>query len=472
MRFLRNRRRAAAAGALALVVAVALGVVLPALASNPGDYVAPESTTAHVLPTDVAIGGTGDCANLFPNGLGGTYSEYDNVNPKTMRSFVGSGNNDGAMFKLTMNTTDKKNETLDVTSTGAAIVAIGIKGGTQSTAYDYVNGPYVTGTNNGSVTGDTGLHAPAQTWTTTTVGGYTAEVGSQYYSISQLTVCYRQGSVGGTVYRDVNVNGTYDSGSDSTLSGWAIHLYDGATQVGTGTSDATGAYKIGAIFDPTKTYTVCEVPPSGSGAWAQTEPGAGSALCSGTGELKRGWSFTPANSLDNVTKNFGNVGAITCTSGPFGIPGYQVGTCKPTQTYVFTSGTVNGKPYVSYWVGDPTQTSVPTVEKITFDDPWSSTGPTLTKILYEDTSGFETPTDGASQMPYCNIDPRDISAANYPESYALKSPYDASTNGVLPTGGATSCLISLKITAPAGGSTNGMIVAYVYSSTDSFRVGA
>jgi len=487
MRLWRSRGGRAALGVVALGVGLTLFVVLPAVASTPGDYVALPSGQ-HVLPLDLPIGGTGDCANLFPGGFGRTYSEYDNVNPKNA-SNLPSGNNDGATFSLSLSG-DSKHQTLAVTATGAEILGIGIKGGTQSTAYDYVHGPYVTGdypftlssgSNPTSVTADTGLHAPAQNFSTMFSSGIgNVESPSQYYSISQLNVCYAQGSVGGTVYEDLNSNGSYDSGTDTTLAGWTMHLYKGPTLVGTATSDANGVYKLGAVFDGS-TYTVCEVPnpstpfPAGMDAWAQTEPGSGSATCSGAGELKRGWSFTTANPLDNVTRNFGNVGAITCTGGPFGIPGYQVGTCKPGQTYVFSSGTVSGtvsgttQPYVSYWVGDPTQQSRPTVEKITFPDPWGANGPTLTQILYEDANGFQAPTATAPPMPYCNVDPRDTSSATgYPESYTLQSTLPA---GILPAG-ASSCLISLKITAPADGSANGTLVAYVYSTTDSFRVGA
>ena len=477
MKFLRNRRRAAAAavGACAFVIGTTLGIVVPALGSTANDYVAPPSQ-AGVLPKDVAIGGTGDCANLFSN-LGGNYSEYDNVNPKTA-SNLASGNKDGATFALSVSGSSK-NQTLAVNATGAEILGIGIKGGTQSTAYDYVNGPYVTGSypytpssGSGSVTSDSALHAPAQSFSSKVTGIETVEQPTQYYTISQLTVCYKQGSVSGTVYQDTNVDGTYEPGTDSTLSGWTIHLYDSShALVGTATSSSSGAYRIGAAFDG-NAYTVCEVPnpstpfPAGDNAWAQTEPGAGSATCTGAGELKRGFSITPT-ALDNVTENFGNVGAIKCTSAPFGIPGYQVGTCKPTQTYVFSSGTVSGQPYVSYWVGDPTQGAVPTVEKITFDDPWSG-GPQFTKILYEDSNGFQEPSTNAPQMPYCNVDPRNTTAAGYPDSYTLLSPAPAD---ILP-GAATSCLISLKISAPAGASANGTLVAYVYSTTDSFRMGS
>ena len=60
-----SRKKAGLVAMLAAVLGVTLWVVLPAFASNPGDLVAPASTTAGVLPYDVAVGGTGDCANLF-----------------------------------------------------------------------------------------------------------------------------------------------------------------------------------------------------------------------------------------------------------------------------------------------------------------------------------------------------------------------------------------------------------------------
>ena len=55
MEFLRQKRRLAVLGGMAALACVALVVVLPALASNPGDYVNPPSG-AGVLPVDVAVG--------------------------------------------------------------------------------------------------------------------------------------------------------------------------------------------------------------------------------------------------------------------------------------------------------------------------------------------------------------------------------------------------------------------------------
>jgi len=128
----------------------------------------------------------------------GTVKEYDNVNPKTATGLK-SGNNDGVTFDLKMNTANNQAQTLDVTaaSGGVAIYGIGIKGGTQSTAYNYKLH---------TVTADTGLHAPLQSFTYDSASN--TETGNQFYSISQLSVCYKIMSyIQGTVYLDNNQSG-------------------------------------------------------------------------------------------------------------------------------------------------------------------------------------------------------------------------------------------------------------------------
>ncbi len=478
MRFLRNKRLLGV-GALGGLVALMLLVVLPAVASTANDFVAPPSTGDHVMPRDLAIGGTGDCANLF-SGLG-SYSEYDNVNPKTATNLA-SGNHDGATFTLNLSGSSKS-QTLDVSASGAEILGIGIKGGTQSTAYNYVSGPYVTssppytalpGPNPTSVAGDTGLHAPAQNFTIANALGGIVETPTQYYSISQLTVCYTQGSVSGTVYQDSNFSGGFDSG-EPTLSGWTIHLYNSlGSLVGTTTSNANGAYRIGTIFDGGN-YTVCEVPnpatplPAGDNAWAQTQPGAGSPTCTGTGEFKNGSVDHHAEAARQRhrrglrQRRRDQVHDRTVRHRR--LPGRHLQADADVRLHPGTT-TPGDKPYVSYFVGDPTQSPVPTVERVSFADPWNG-GPAYKTLNYEDSAGFQAPTDGNLHlMPWCSSDPRDTSAAGYPDSYTLplSPPSPASLSG-----GATSCLISLKITAPAGGAQAGTMVAYVYSSSDSIR---
>jgi hypothetical protein len=478
MSYLRGKIGLAGIGALAAVIGVTLLVVLPALASNPGHLVAPASTTAHVLPYDVAQGGTGDCANLFSGGNSlGTVKEYDNVNPKNATGLK-SGNGDGVTFNLAMHTANNQAQTLDVTSSGggAVIFGIGIKGGTQSTAYNYK-----LHTGAGFVTGDTGLHAPLQSFTYDS--STNTETGNQFYSISQLSVCYKIMSfIEGTVYLDKNQSGANDSG-DSARTGWTVSLYSGVTPGTAGggtllasqTTTGSGAYHFDIPADGTH-YRVCEVPnPSdtpptgGSGVWVETQPlPSATTLCQGSGELAKGYDFTPVSSA-GATDDFGNVGGYPCSAAgaPVTTAPYTVGECKAGQTYVFNSGTLqNGAPFVDYWVGDPSKANTPVVEQLNFADPIDpvSGQPKYTKLLYADGGAFPVDLNNLLTMKYCNVDPRtDL-------FFALSSQYDdlVESGAVLPSG-QTSCVISIKTTAPASLGDVGTLQAYVYALGDSIR---
>jgi hypothetical protein len=472
MKYLRNKRRLAVLSAAATVVGVTLSVVLPALASSLAVSVPPAAEPSGVTPTLVDVGGNGTCSNIFGlnTGAGTGVYEYDNSNPKTQTNLP-SLNGDGVAFDITMSTGKDKDKYFSFVAHGAAIIGVGVNGGTQTTAYDYrttTNG-YVT--QDGAVTGQslssTGLHAP--------------QGPNQLYSVSHLTFCYKVGTVTGRVYQDLNYDGANNDGSTAGLGGWTVNLYDHAGSLVRSTQSAPdGSYNLSAVFTDSS-YTVCEAPPSG--AWAQTEP-TSSSVCHGTGELVNGYTLSSPASFGTYSgRDFGNVQAITCTSGPFGIPGYQVGTCKPGETYVFQSGTISsglyaGHPYVNYAVGDPTQPQVATVEKVTFADPFTadSSGnpvPTYTSILYLDDNGFAGTFESAMPMQYCELDPRDTSASEYPNSYALQSPYDAvgaGGSGLVLPGSETACLISLKITAPSAGGTTGALEAYLYALGDSGRL--
>ena len=475
MRSLRKKRRLVGLGALAGLIGVTLWLVLPALASNPGDYVLPASG-AGVVPYDAPVGGSGECGTIFTGAHSlGPASEYDNANPKT-RSALGSGNGDGVTFDLTVNTDNSKNQTLDVTGHGAAILGIGIKGGTQSTAYDYEHTVKA-----GYVAADTGLHSPLQSFTTTTSGGVTSESGSQFYTISKLTVCYTILSyVRGTVYQDVNQNGTNDDSSPRV--NWTVDLYSGVTpgSAGGGTlvasqqTDANGAYNFQVAANGTH-YRVCEVPngadsPSNGGTvWVQTQPvPSTTTLCNGQGELPKGYDFTPVSST-GATDDFGNVGGFSCNAGPVGVADYTVGECKANQLYVFNSGTTNGAPFVDYFVGDPTQAQIPVVEQINFDDPFVAGAPKFTKLLYADGGGFPPSFNNLVQMPYCQVDPRNPAGS---DGFALQAQYATvgGSSSVLPNG-QTSCVISIKTTAPVVAGGDGALQAYVYALGDSVRVG-
>jgi hypothetical protein len=479
MRFLRNKRLLAALSAVGATVAATMFIVLPALASSPGDYVNPPSTAAHVLPYDVAFGGNGACSNLFTGGhsLGAGVHEYDNNNPKSGSNFK-SGNGDGVTFDLSLNSPSNTTQTLDVTGHGAAILGIGIKGGTQTTAYDYLHNAL-----GGWVAGDTGLHAPLQNNSYTTVGG--VETGNSFYSISLLNVCYAAMSyIQGTVYEDLNQDGAKNDGQASLLQGWKVNLYSGVTAgvkgsgafVSSQTTDGNGYYH----FDvpATGTYRVCEVangnPSNGAPSWVQDEPLPSTpALCNGAGELPKGYEFTPVSTTGAVD-DFGNVGGYPCSAAgaQVGNGPYTVGTCKNNQLYVFNAGTnANGVPYISYWVGDPSQDMIPTVEQINFDDPIANGQPKYKSLLYADGGGFPPDPNNLLTMPYCMLDPRSPQI----DGFTLAAMYQDVNNAgsVIPSfsvaNNRTSCVISIKVTAPIAADKPGRLQAYVFALGDPVR---
>lgn len=480
MKFLRNKKRLAAGlSVVGATVAITLFVVLPALASSPGDYVNPPSTGAHVLPYDVAFGGNGACSNIFTGGhsLGAGVHEYDNGNPKSGLGLK-SGNGDGVTFDLSLHSPSNTTQTLDVTGHGAAILGIGIKGGTQTTAYDYLHNAL-----GGWVAGDTGLHAPLQNNSYTTVGG--VETGNSFYGISLLNVCYTALSyIQGTVYEDLNQDGAKNDGQASLLQGWKVDLYSGVTSgvkgsgtlVNSQTTDANGYYH----FDvpATGTYRVCEVPngsPSnGAPNWVEDEPLPSTpALCNGAGEAPKGYEFTPVSTTGAVD-DFGNVGGYPCSAAgaQVGNGPYTVGTCKNDQLYVFNSGTnANGVPFISYWVGDPSQATIPTVEQINFDDPIVNGQPKYKSLLYADGGGFPPDPNNLLTMPYCLLDPRSPQS----DGFTLAATYQDVNNAgsVIPSfsvaNNRTSCVISIKTTAPTAAGNPGRLQAYVFALGDPVR---
>jgi hypothetical protein len=477
MKYLRNKRRLAGLGALAAVIGVTLWIVLPAVASNVGDRVGPHSNPAGqgVYPIDVGIGGNGVCSNLFPS-LGGV-QEYDNPNPKT--GTYDSGNSDSVKFDLQMDPTDLGKDTtpawakgnymnvaVNASGTAAKIVGIGINGGTDSTTYTY-----------GGVSQDTYLHAPAQSWKTLTDSAGSYEWPSKLYGISHLTVCYALGSVSGTVKQDI-------SGTLSGQQSWTLRLYDqSGTLIRTTTSDANGGYTFAVNFTPGMTYTVCEVPPSGS--WAQETPGPSQPdLCHpAVGELPKGDQFIPSNASGSGVgpQNFVNVQGTACADTSFGIDNFQVKLSVPcsqkSNSFVFTSGTftsgTDNYDWVGYWLGDQTQVQMrtPTVEYVKLRDPIDpSTNKPYETFSYSNDGGvaIRTASTALKEMLDCQRDPRDTNASGYPNSLALRSPYDtyAGSDGVLPTG-ETACAISEKVYVDANG--QGWLEAYDYSLGDTIK---
>jgi hypothetical protein len=473
---MKNVRITAGLAALGALAALTLFVVVPALASSPGQQVPPASSPLGVTPVDYSTGGQrNDCSVFYPGGT--TLHKYLISDPKS-KTYTDSST--GATFTLTLNPPNTggswpayaKGAYFSFASTGAAVIDVGVRGDDDSYRYaasaggghedeDTVRYAY-SGQPAGGAVADGYLHGPARSTVSKT-----NLTPTRLEEVDQVTFCYAVLSpVSGTVYQDANANGTDDAG-DQPLSGWTVRAYKGVTAgvAGGGTkvaetqSAADGSYSLRVPVDPSTTYRVCEAPPSG--AWAQSQPlPSAPSLCTGSGELAKGYDFTATSTQGITGRDFGNVPAVAgqCDA-PFGETGYliQTQTCKSTVDFAFASGTTpSGAPFVSVWSGDQTAGLSPMVEKINFPDPISNGQPTYTKLLYTDTFPFVLA--NVKPMQYCNFDPR------VPGSeFTLQS-----TTGVLP-GSETSCVISITTAAPAVAGGPGTLLAYVYSAIDGLR---
>lgn len=100
---------------------------------------------------------------------------------------------------------------------------------------------------------------------------------------------FRNGSISGHKWNDVNGNGSEDDGEDR-LSGWTIQLKQGDAVVDSDTTDVNGDYSFASLAPGA--YTVCEVQQTG---WAQTYPsgngGCHSVTINASGETNSGTNF-------------------------------------------------------------------------------------------------------------------------------------------------------------------------------------
>ena len=124
--------------------------------------------------------------------------------------------------------------------------------------YDYTGLSFTPGVATGWVPSDGNLHAPASKYTVS--GG--VENPSQWYSISQTTVCYRVlAAISGAVFTDAN--GTGSPAGQSGINGVAVTIVDNTTHGQTTvTTAANGTF---SSHQPVgDSYTVCSASP-GSG---------------------------------------------------------------------------------------------------------------------------------------------------------------------------------------------------------------
>jgi len=435
MRQVRGRRRWLA-GLIGL--AAALAVVLSVTAT--GAVTALEASTQGVTPAVVNLGGQSfDCPAVQSTG---TY-EFRVVTPKTA-SYTDPAT--GAKFNLTMS----GDTTLAFTMTGGAVEDVVVKGGTNSSHYDYMaGGPKKP------VTSDGNLHAPPK--------------GSNFYSVSQTTFCYDTlAKIGGNVWRDSNENKAKDT-FESNQQGWGIDLYQGSstTPYRSTTTDESGHYEFTGVPIGSQ-YTVCEKKPSGdSGSWGQSTPTT--AVCSslGSGE-PNGYQFQLTG--DTLDKNFGNLNTVSLTcgtsTGPVSTPddSYTVkfggsGFCTKAgaQEYVFEAYT--NPDQVKNFHPDGTGTGqIFLVERLrwTIGAPTGVAGVSQGSVLKYD----DVLSDGISPKPmlFCLKDPRGGTEFDI-----------ATSDNVLPAG-ETSCLIQTT-QSPTPGSTSASVsrLDYVFSSVDGYR---
>jgi hypothetical protein len=344
-------------------------VVIPALASNPGDTVVPTSTypaslptstlpgslysglsfTTGLAPTDRPIGGSSRCSDpvMFPN-LVAKFShlqEYDVANPTSASGYLASGNSDNAKFQL-IQTGAPKSQVLEIDAQNAAILGVGIKGGNDTTAYDYTGAQYGSGIAQGWTPADGNLHSPASKFT---ISG-TTETGTQFYTVSQLTVCYLPlSTLTGQAYVQTGSGNTALSGRVVTVVDTSLNKT--VSQQSGSTTDANGNYSVSVPVGDS--YTVCIQSPGA--AYTQTIPSSGPACPAGSAPL--GYTVSNLGSSGQSSLDFAFM-------QPYTISGQ-----------VYNDLNLNG-------TFDPSSGLTPT--DVTFGSGW-------TVLLYDTTTGSMTP---------------------------------------------------------------------------------
>ena len=283
MKHLRSKRGLAGLGTLAVIGAVTLLVVLPALASSSA-LVQPPSA-AGVTPVDVAIGGNANCSNVFPKvGALPSLKAYGNVNPGTGTS--SSGNGDGVSFGLTLSNSNGGQRLAITSSPAVAIAGVAVNGGADNDAFDYTGLDYPSGVAAGWVSGDSNLHAPAKN-------------ANQTYTISHLNICYRLlVPIAGKVFNDANGSGSASQAGIGPGTG-EIRIFDNTTKkLSDANTLADGTFSSAQPVGDS--YTVCAKLPSGYAN--QSAPTSGASCPTGYAGL--GYTFT-LGSGGSSTNNFG-----------------------------------------------------------------------------------------------------------------------------------------------------------------------
>jgi hypothetical protein len=438
----------------------------------------------NITPVLLANGGQdNDCSFFYnvkpnsdgtvttPNGTRLHQFYIDNPKPGTKVTDPATG----ATFTPTV---DTKNNLLSFVSTGASIVDVGVKGGTQTTLYNYDGyvgtppAPNPTPNYPGSVTQDSNLHPPVSK-----TSGSGANTTYTFYTVSHVGFCYKPvATVSGTVYTDPD--GSHNANNSSPLAGATVTLYDtsGATVTST-TSSATGSSSPNYSFSNVPVgdnYVLCVASTPAGNTYKETSPTANTAQCTGT--YTAGNVITNLSSSNGSNQNFFLQPVTPCPSdgspitynGPNGIV-YTMFSCKGGQVYTFSSGVepsgiASGNPFVSVLPINTTGTLKPTMERVLLPDPIVSGAngrqPTFKGLAYTDTAPYDP--NNLKPLQECMVDPSDASNG-HPGTLV-----NTSASGILPSG-EDSCFVSIKTFVDSSG--NGWLEAYNYTEIDGHYAG-
>lgn len=187
----RNHRRATWAAALAVFVAAALALVLPALGSttsgcstpNSLNCVKPATTTQLITPTTVNVGGSnfrcGSAGATYPGAPAPSGMRQFQISKPTPGDYTDPAT--GVTFHVsgpTGSQDPKSYFSFSVNGSAAVVYHVGVNGGTQTEWYDYFNNtPAHKAFPGGGVYGDTDLHStPDSKYTTTNFSFFTASI--------------------------------------------------------------------------------------------------------------------------------------------------------------------------------------------------------------------------------------------------------------------------------------------------------
>ena len=303
---------------VAALLAVTWLVVVPAFGSSAGSKVPPPSVSG-VLPTDYYANDTAnDCGKLFyPSGGAPTYAFR--IKDGTSKKYTDSAT--GATFTLTVNPPNSgypsgsgtakwpayANGTyFSFTSTGAAVVDVGVDGDNEkdSTRYNYSSAP------GGSVSGDGYLHASALR--TNSDGSPRTLDG-----LDDISICYNTfAPISGKAFIDANGNGTSDDAVDPSAGGLTVTLFNGSgTSLGTTTTGSDGSYTF-AKENVGAAYKVCiGAPTADANGYLETLPTSGAACAAPasvgytiaklgvSGQSKQDFGFEPLGSVAGTVYN-------------------------------------------------------------------------------------------------------------------------------------------------------------------------